>query len=163
MVAEALQGLDSTFLLALLLSVLQTIVPRLLLARPLEEEVVYNHQNFIRATAIAAFLPPEASLKTQKRVSREIRGFVGGPGTLHQHPAEIAVPLACVTRTPLARAFVKPRHTTAQEAGSRAADPKVAHLHAASARIARATVASTPGILVSCSSCGAKGAMSSPI
>jgi putative transposase len=55
-----------------------------------------------------------------------------------------------------------PGHTPAQEA-SWAANPKWRISVPISARIAWAAVASTPGILVSCSICGAKGAMSSPI
>jgi hypothetical protein len=67
-VAEALQGLDGAFLLAFLLSVLQAIVPRLLIARPLEEEVVGNHQNFM-SDGHRRFLAPEAPFKTPTRVS----------------------------------------------------------------------------------------------
>jgi hypothetical protein len=76
-VAEALQGLNGAFLLAFLLSVLQAIVPRLLIARPLAEEVVDHHQNFLR-DGHRRFLAPEAPFKTPKRVSEEGWGFAGG-------------------------------------------------------------------------------------
>jgi hypothetical protein len=69
-VAESLQGLDRAFLLAFLLSRLEATVSLLLIERPLQEEVVANHQHFMR-DGHRRYLAPEAPFQTSKRVSQE--------------------------------------------------------------------------------------------
>jgi hypothetical protein len=127
-VAESLQGLDRTSLLAFLLLDLQAIVPRLLIARPLQEEVVPHHQNFM-GDGHRHLFAPEAPFKTSKRVSQEGWGVVRGPGTLHQHPPQIAIAFARTARAPLARTFVISR-AHAGPGGQPGRRPKVAHRRA---------------------------------
>ena len=90
--------------------------------------MVDHHQNFM-GDGHRRFFAPKAPFKTPKRLSQEGRGFAGGPGTLHQHPAEIAIPFACAARTPLAGTFVIPR-THAGPRGEPGRRPKVAHRRA---------------------------------
>ena len=74
-------------------------------------------------------LTPEAPCKTPKRVAEEGWGCTGGPGTRHEHPTEIAIPLARTARAPLAATFIISQ-TYASPGGEPGRRPEVAHLRA---------------------------------
>lgn len=96
LIPEAFKGLHRPLLLLVLLSRLEVLVPCLLIERPLSEEVIDDHQNFM-GDGHGGFLAPQAPFETPERPAQIGRRFAGAPGTLYQDPSEIPVAPVCIS------------------------------------------------------------------
>ena len=91
-IAEAFQGFDRPLPLAYLLFRVPVIIPRLLITAPRSKEVIDDHKYFV-GDSQRRLLLAEPYFETPKGAAQESRRFPGAPGTWHQDPAEIAIPL----------------------------------------------------------------------
>ena len=110
--------------------------------------MVHNHQELVR-DGHGRLLPPKAHFKAPKRAPQKCRRLARRPGTLYQHAAQVTLAgrVRPCRRLPALSLF--PGATLAHDEQARRG-AKTTHIRPVSARISRAAVMSTPGMLSSC-------------
>jgi hypothetical protein len=88
--------------------------------------MVDDHENFV-GDGQRSLLLPEAHFETPKGTSQEGRRFPSAPGTLHQDPAEGAIPLARFASVAFAGALMVPWTDTGPRCSARGV-PKATHI-----------------------------------
>ena len=106
--AQAFEGFESPLPFACLLSRVLLIVPRLLIRGPPREKMVDDHEYFV-GDGQRSLLLANAYLETPKGAPQEGGRFPSAPGTWHQDPAQIAIPLARFASGPFAGPLMVPR------------------------------------------------------
>src|SRR5262249_13354229 len=106
-IAQSFHGLDGPLPLACLLFRVTVIIPRLLITAPRREEVIDDHKYFV-GDSQRRLLLADTYFETPKGAAQEGGRFPGAPGTLHQDPAQITIPLTRFAGVPFARTLMVP-------------------------------------------------------
>ena len=111
---------------ACLLSRVLLIVPRLLIRGPQREKMGDDHADCV-GDGQRRLLLPETYCETPQGAPQEGGRFPGAPGTLHQDPAEGAIPLARCAAVPFPRTLMVPRTDAGPRRQARSV-PKATHI-----------------------------------